>query len=76
MLGELMNLIKGHTPFLESETIWEPTPELAQDLDVQEKLAQEKLDEKRRAAIAYLGAKWILHPDNKTSINPKPRVLD
>ena len=66
MLGEFMNLIKGRTPFLESETIWEPTPNVDQKkvIDEEEKVAAAKLEAKRRAAIAYLGTKWIVHPDN------------
>jgi hypothetical protein len=33
------------------------------------------LDEKRAAALAYLGEKWILHPANKVQKCPARSVL-
>jgi hypothetical protein len=34
------------------------------------------IEAKRAAAIAWLGAKWLLHPANHVPKQPAPMVLD
>ena len=40
--------------------------------------ATQRLEEKRKAAIEYLGEKWIMHPVHTRKVvkNVAPRVLD
>lgn len=33
-------------------------------------------DDKRAAALAFLGTKWILHPVNRVQKQPAPLVLE
>ena len=33
-------------------------------------------DDKRAAALAWLGTKWILHPANRVQKRPVPLVLE
>jgi hypothetical protein len=37
---------------------------------------QASLEAKRAAAIAWLGAKWLLHPANRVPKQPTAMVLD
>ena len=50
-----------------------------EQLTPEEKVRRDRLEEKRKAAIAYLGKKWIMHEDHVQhgpSPDRVPRVLD